>query len=163
MNPKCSLSCQRPLTHICKHFYSFLCTLLSKASTFTLVPSEHIPSLVRSTSCARLQIHRHAPSPHVHLCSIYAMLPSIPRGPRPRPPVGRGWVARAPPHPHHSLVASPSQLAVQRPQRTDQAGHQRRRRHWHRDPILASGHCVRTTRNSCVLRVSRAVVPVRRA
>mmetsp|Transcript_15891 Transcript_15891/g.37636 ORF Transcript_15891/g.37636 Transcript_15891/m.37636 type:complete len:833 (-) Transcript_15891:301-2799(-) len=32
------------------------------------------------------------------------------------------------PQPHHSLVASPSQLGVQQPQRPGQAGHQRRRR-----------------------------------
>ena len=98
--------------------------------------SEHIPSLVRSTSCTRSQTHTHAPSP----------FPST----RCCPPSCAAWTeamsscqtggSRVLPHPHHSLVASPSQLTVQQPRRPSQAGHQKRRRQWHQDPVLASGH-----------------------
>ena len=112
--PECSRLRQRPLTHLPPpHF------ILGPFPSPCLPSSDAPPALLHSNS----QAHTHAPCPFP---STHAMLPSIVRR--------VDLLDRS----HNSLVASPSQLESQQPRRPGQAGHQRRRPQWHRDPILAS-------------------------
>jgi hypothetical protein len=81
-------ACQRALTHLRT---LFLCTF-PPASEGDHVPSfvpfrAHSLLLACRTSCTRSQAHTHPFSFHTHTRD--AAFHRVPRGPRPRPPVGR--------------------------------------------------------------------------
>ena len=105
----------------------------SFAHFYPVSESEHVP-FPNTFSLASAHTRTHLPIPTPSEAAPHR----APRGPRPRPAVGR--VGRACSRAHLTpLPTSRSQLEVQQPQRRSQTGRQRRRRQRRQHHLLASG------------------------